>query len=402
MFALGTSLCVALSLFVRSILYFAMPDSPRRSQSSTGGNNPVVASLAKKSPHPFSSLALSPTRQHAVTACKDTLQIVKVGPFGITPQKTIPIAQHFQTAVGSDGRPVGHMGRIYEDVRDSFVRDAFGLGHRNSPSTHHQPNTFTNIVVTDVAWSIPQRLSSSDEEYERRGGKKESSLIAAAGSNGVIVVWTADTLLGGGPGHPPAPEAVLSQHARAVNRLAWHPTRSGLLLSASQDGTVLLWERGRTSGKEKQTKKRNERFSLFAGAPSASKVSYTWQCKTSFEPKSEAVRDIRWSPFYEDGTREFSLFENKSTICCYIFFVSHILSCIIISVCFGHFKWIFDCLQYALEGTGSGQNDGALGRSYHARLASYPTGCRRHGRSGRSLCQDLGSGELYQYEKRRK
>ena len=41
------------------------------------------------------------------------------------------------------------------------------------------------------------------------------------------------------------PEAVLVEHSRAVNRLAWHPTgrRPGLLLTASQDATVRLWER---------------------------------------------------------------------------------------------------------------------------------------------------------------
>ena len=95
----------------------------------------------------------------------------------------------------------------------------------------------------------------------------DGSLIAAAGSNGVIVVWTADALMESagfattastagttgaarsnvannkaaatGTGSSSsrahhlaaAPEAVLSQHVRAVNRLAWHPTRHGLLLS---------------------------------------------------------------------------------------------------------------------------------------------------------------------------
>jgi hypothetical protein len=37
--------------------------------------NPVVASLAGKSQHPYSSIAISPDRIHAVAAGKDTLRV---------------------------------------------------------------------------------------------------------------------------------------------------------------------------------------------------------------------------------------------------------------------------------------------------------------------------------------
>jgi hypothetical protein len=361
-------------------------------------DNPIVASLSQKSPpHPFSSIALSSNREYAVTARKDTLLILKVGPTGILPFKSIPIAQHFQTKVGvagvgagTDGRSTvtgsgngnggggggstnNNMGRIYEDVRDTFVRDAFGYGNRTGASQASANNI--NVILTDVAWSRPihanatagtgtgtssekdraksgngsthsnassSNSSSSKKQHGKNhppkhtstGGKQGgqqhkvdnatatkgteqdsdigtgTSLIAAAGSNGVIVVWTAETLLENETGQFPAPDAILSQHARAVNRLAWHPRRPGLLLSASQDGTVILWERQRNNisadQQRRQSKQSNKQgFSFFGGIKSSQsnpKRSYSWQCRATFEPKSEAVRDIQWSPFHDDGT----------------------------------------------------------------------------------------------------
>jgi hypothetical protein len=325
--------------------------SPRRnlkhkaqaSQSGAQRDNPVVASLLQKSPHPFSSIALSPNREFAVTARKDALLIVQVGPLGIVPFKSIPIAQHFQTKVStvnerrssvghtSSGRGNGNnnMGRIYEDVRDSFAPYAFGHGQRTGSSQASSNNI--NVILTDVAWSnptgeIPQTVgdinaqsTSSTKKNKNNKAKDDNkapktdtgtgtSLIAAAGSNGVIVVWTAETLLGEESGHFPKPDAILSQHVRAVNKLAWHPRRPGLLLSASQDGTVIIWERklevATTTERQRQSKQSTKQgFSLFGGMNSQSnqKQSYSWQCRGTFEPKSEAVRDIRWSPFYHDG-----------------------------------------------------------------------------------------------------
>jgi WD40 repeat protein len=314
-------------------------------------DNPIVASLSQKSPHPFSSIALSPNREYAVTARKDTLLIVQVGPLGILPFKSIPIAQHFQTKVSTvaasshgssnsnNNNSGNNMGRIYEDVRDTFVRDAFSQRTGSSQASSNN----INVILTDVAWSKPtteeipptgrdgnsndhsndSSLSSSSKKKKGKAQNKAdntakttekdtgagTSLIAAAGSNGVIVVWTAETLLEGESGHFPAPDAILSQHARAVNRLAWHPRRPGLLLSASQDGTVILWERIRkvttTDQQRRQSKQSTKQgFSFFGGMKTQSnqKRSYSWQCRATFEPKSEAVRDIQWSPFHDDGT----------------------------------------------------------------------------------------------------
>lgn len=193
------------------------------------------------------------------------------------------------------------MGRMYEDVRGTFVRDnTVGLGGQKTGTSQGPSNNMVNVVLTNVAWSIPQTVQGAGDT------NRDTSLIAAAGSNGVIVVWRAETLLAGGPGNPPAPDAILSQHVRAVNRLAWHPKRPGLLLSASQDGTVLLWERRKVATAQRESQNTSRQgFSLFGSRSTQSndqKRSYSWQCRATFSPKSEAVRDIRWSKFYDDGT----------------------------------------------------------------------------------------------------
>lgn len=66
--------------------------------------------------------------------------------------------------------------------------------------------------------------------------------------------------------------AVLCQefgaHSRAVNRLNWHSVDEPLLLSASQDTLIKLWDR------------RGRSFS----------------CQLTFTPRAEAVRDVQWNP----------------------------------------------------------------------------------------------------------
>lgn len=298
------------------------------SSATLSAENHVAASLAKRSPHPYSSIALSPDRRHAVTACKDTLQILQVGPLGIKHMKTIPMSQHFSTATPTSSagqrRPLV-MGNIREDARDSFVLEAFGLGNRHVSSHEAAPSMINNVVITDVAWSFTLSSEEKESSSDSSPVSENTSLIAAAGSNGVIVVWNASTLLegidassAGGKGRAvpvtsvaAPPEAVLSQHVRAVNRLAWHPKRAGLLVSASQDATVLLWERRRVSEESTERSNRKQQDSsaapglrlLFGGMVSQSTPkprSYSWACRAKFEPKSEAVRDIRWSPFYDD------------------------------------------------------------------------------------------------------
>jgi len=175
--------------------------------------------------------------------------------------------------------------RLYGDVRDTF--------NLSKPPTAPQNNS--NAVVTDVAWS----LSQSDD----------SEVIAAAGSNGVVVVWDANDFLTAANSAMllgPAPEAVLSLHSRAVNRLAWHPSSSmaGCLLTASQDSTVKLWIR--TVDVTPSKLPEAGLLAWFGGPPqetrfsNTKKHSYSWTCTATFAPKAEAVRDMQWSPFHDD------------------------------------------------------------------------------------------------------
>lgn len=335
----------------------------------------MVAYLSKqKSPHPYSSVSFSPCRQYAATACKDTLQIVRVGATGLRLVKTVITAPYFQqndttTTPTSRSSSTSRMvvgqqqQRQHDEGRLNLQAFALsgitaGLGGGGGGASAQQPaqppaaSSMMNVVITDVAWSSGKSSrknktkNESDDDEDDEGWQKidknsrndgesvkqrlRSSMIAAAGSNGVIVVWNAETLLGivdspsstadsgsnGPPSPAQAPEAVLCQHVRQVNRLAWHPSKHGLLLSASQDGTVLLWERRKmedvSPAAHINPNANSSRFKGFFGGLANSAASsvqqhrrsqkFQWHCRATFQPKSEAVRDIRWSPFYEDGT----------------------------------------------------------------------------------------------------
>ena len=177
--------------------------------------------------------------------------------------------------------------------------------------------------------------------------KEDDSLVAAAGSNGVVLVWSAKKLLFSDFGKPPPakstggfissktssasflakkqrmqqPEGILDQHTRAVNCMAWHPTKSGLLLTASQDGTIKLWERKLlampepsedTSDKQSQEQQQRSWFSMVGvrgggprnggrGSPSTEDGEddarkYAWGCRITYSlGEQDAVRDICWN-----------------------------------------------------------------------------------------------------------
>jgi len=106
--------------------------------------------------------------------------------------------------------------------------------------------------------------------------------------------------------HIGQPEAVLVEHTRAVNRIAWHPRRPGIFLTASQDATVKIFERKEHSSVDlDQHKRHNESskwtwFSKQDGASttannSSSAKSYFWQCAGTFKPNCGPIRDIKWS-----------------------------------------------------------------------------------------------------------
>ncbi|CAH0519228.1 unnamed protein product [Peronospora belbahrii] len=88
-------------------------------------------------------------------------------------------------------------------------------------------------------------------------------LLATAATNGAVVIWNLER-----DGYKHVQERVLNGHRRAVNRICWHTTDWNVLISGSQDGTVKLWDKR------------------------GGKVISTYQ------PKSESVRDVRASPFH--------------------------------------------------------------------------------------------------------
>ena len=177
--------------------------------------------------------------------------------------------------------------------------------------------------------------------------KEDDSLVAAAGSNGVVLVWSAKKLLFSDSGMlPPSttkggfitsknssaaflaqkqrtqqPEGILDQHTRAVNCMVWHPTKSGLLLTASQDGKIKLWERkllARAEPKDEMGDKRTQeqqRSWLFGvggggqrdGGKDGNAMgdedsrNYAWGCRATYSlGEQDAAREISWNALLPD------------------------------------------------------------------------------------------------------
>ena len=171
-----------------------------------------------------------------------------------------------------------------------------------------------NIVVTSVAWGPapggirPAKKSEvkDSDDPARDSDILANTLFAASGSNGVVIIWNAKQALfsSGGKGDSATlanqqPEAELSQHTRSVTSLAWHPRRHGVLLTASHDGSVKLWERREVSRKDPD-KPTGLRFDFFF-APAQNSKEYQWQCRNTFVPK-ETILDVKWSHFQDEGT----------------------------------------------------------------------------------------------------
>jgi len=220
------------------------------------------------------------------------------------------------------------------------------------------------VSPDNIISGLKHNLHHNMSKTKIDSGSNNNAVIAAAGSNGTVVVWNASRLCSPNeiedavsqPANSTAegrnwykqhnavsassmayqPEAILSEHTRAVNRLVFNPNPrcSGLLLTASQDATVKLWERRIVSGpsqsyahevgKEKgrgstsysslqKQRSRNLRGLtswLGLSTPSSSqsepesappmRFQPSWRCVATFRPKSGPVRDVKWSPFLEN------------------------------------------------------------------------------------------------------
>lgn len=102
-----------------------------------------------------------------------------------------------------------------------------------------------NKTIVDIKW-----------HYKRQ------NTLATAPTSGNVIIW--DLLDSQG-----TMIKVYAEHSRTVNKLSWKPNDESLILSASQDGLVKLWDI------------RNDKSS------------------STFEIKSE-VRQVKWSPFYQN------------------------------------------------------------------------------------------------------
>ncbi|KAJ3018418.1 WD repeat-containing protein 24 [Thoreauomyces humboldtii] len=102
-----------------------------------------------------------------------------------------------------------------------------------------------NFSINDVKW----------------GNSFAKSTIATAATNGAVVIWDLNRP------NVHKLERILTEHTRAVNRINFHPTEPGLLLSASQDGSMRLWDLRAKS-----------------------------IARNAFEGKSESVRDVQFCP----------------------------------------------------------------------------------------------------------
>jgi WD domain, G-beta repeat len=235
-------------------------------------------------------------------------------------------------------------------------------GTGGSTSNKHPDNPNGSFIATAgsngsiIIWNVETLLESilpssqtgsKSASTENQGSKLHHGTGKAAGSSSTNQQQQQQQQ----QQHLVTPEAVLNHHNRDVSRLAWHPIKYGLLLSGSQDGTIRLWERKHfeqtsvttttleqpISTKIQQhtttTKVTNSTStsssgggggmfsSLFGGIRTTvsrthpppvveiiqttltvpKKSAYEWHSIATYEPKSEAVRDIRWSPYYNDG-----------------------------------------------------------------------------------------------------
>ena len=211
--------------------------------------------------------------------------------------------------------PGGDTSSSTVEMEDNAMMDISEQQIQQNQHPGHYPAFIKRVRVNNAA---------RGQMYDVSRHLDESSIVAAAGSNGVVVAWHQSSLLENsnifhGRNRERAastsaafgqPEAVFLAHSRAVNRLAWHPTgnRPYLLLTASQDGTVKLWDRRASSPMLSDVKvevspvraSSVKTWFGFGGAQIATESKFSmasanlptsnWHCVSTYTPKCEAVR----------------------------------------------------------------------------------------------------------------
>ncbi|KAI8898043.1 WD40-repeat-containing domain protein [Globomyces pollinis-pini] len=97
-------------------------------------------------------------------------------------------------------------------------------------STGPNPQELLNLRA---GVKISKVSSTNDVKW---GGHQSQNLIVSATSTGAIVIYDIEKST------YEKQDRVLSDHKRAVNRISIHPAEQSLLLTASQDGTMRIWD----------------------------------------------------------------------------------------------------------------------------------------------------------------
>jgi SEA/GATOR complex protein SEA2/WDR24 len=123
------------------------------------------------------------------------------------------------------------------------LRFVAGRGFKSVANLRTNKRSSLNYSAIDVKWH-----------------PSDGDRMATAATNGAIVVWQ---------DFVPESQRLMKDHDRTVNKVNWHPSHSHMLLSASQDGTMRLFDL---------------REPKYASA--------------LFKPRSDSVRDAQFSPFF--------------------------------------------------------------------------------------------------------
>ena len=244
---------------------------------------------------------------------------------------------------GSSALPAGGS-VLLTDVAWSMPQSSYVLADTDSAS--HSPKTSKRGSVTNDINDTPDDSAVPDNDHNKHLLKRvyvgdealslDSTVVAAGSNNGVIAAWRASSLLLGSDDSSEGtgvsglfgaanrksqmlsqsaiaqPEAAFVAHSRSITRLSWHHTRTHLMLSASQDGTVKLWDRRATSGGNSGGPSNSNQMnskSWFGGfgnsAPSSHPQTMSmartamWHCISTF-CQGEAIRDVKWSPHRDE------------------------------------------------------------------------------------------------------
>ena len=160
---------------------------------------------------PIASGSVSPSQSMVAVACRDHVEIFKMG-------------------IG-DGSILKH--------------ESINLSHQEG-----------NFTVTDVSWS-----------------PHDSDLVAGSATNGQIAVLRVDTRKDKEQTHIALKWEAREDSKRAVNRVNWHPSHRSILISASHNSNVRLWD-----------------IRSKAVEP----------CIATYNPRTEACRDVQMCPTNEN------------------------------------------------------------------------------------------------------